>query len=71
MYSDEYIRLAIYSLLGINGYSYAKEIMFTKGLYHTSYIEVVNKARNIDKPRNHEYRRMLEFYYWTDEPINR
>ncbi len=71
MYTQEYIRLALHALLGISGYRYANEIITTKGLYHTSYIEVVAKARNLNTPRNFQHKRLIDFYYWTDEPINR
>jgi hypothetical protein len=70
-YTNTEIRLALYSLMGIRGYIYSLEIMNTRGLCHDSYTVVMNSIRNIKANQNLPHIKMLQYYYWTDEPINR
>jgi len=70
-YTNLEIRLALYSLMGISGYIYSLEIMNTRGLCHDSYTAVMNGIRDIKSNQNLPHIKMLQYYYWTDEPINR
>ena len=70
-YSNTEIRLALYALMGISGYIYSLEIMNTKGLCQESYDKVMSSIRHIKRNQNLPHIKMLQYYYWTDEPINR